>query len=75
MCFMKTPKVPKPPPPPSPPSKMAADLEAENVRRKMAMRQSSAASVKTSEMGAPDYGKNAQAPGLTGGTSATLGVG
>lgn len=55
---------------------MAADLEAENVRRKLAMRQSSAASIKTSDLGAPDFGKNAQVPGLSGGgTSSTMGVG
>jgi hypothetical protein len=46
------------------------------VRRKLAMRQSAAASIKTSEMGAPDFGKNVQTPGLSGGgTSSTLGVG
>lgn len=56
---------------------MAADLEAENMRRKLAMRQSAQASIKTSELGAPDYGKNAQVAGLSGGggTSSTLGVG
>jgi hypothetical protein len=46
------------------------------VRRKLAMRQSAAASIKTSELGAPDFGKNAQVPGLSGsGTSSSLGVG
>lgn len=41
------------------------------------MRQSAAATIKTSDLGAPDFGKNAQTPGLSGGngTSATLGVG
>ena len=79
MCFPKAPKVPKPVPPPSPPSKQAADLEAENTRRMLAMRQSAAASVKTTQLGAPDYGKNSQTAGLSGApsapTSATLGTG
>ena len=76
MCIPKPPKVPKPPPPPAPPSKLAADLEAENTRRMLAMRQSAAASIKTSQMGAPDFGKNSQTPGLSGApTSSTLGVG
>lgn len=78
MCMKipKPPKVPPPPKPPSPPSKLAADLEAENLRQKLAQRQSAAASVKTGQLGAPDYGKNAQVPGLSGGgTSSTLGVG
>lgn len=77
MCFKQnTPKIPQPPPPPSPPSKMAADLEAENLRRKLAMRNSASASIKTTDLGAPDYGKNNQPPGLSGGsTSSTLGVG
>lgn len=72
----KTPKIPKPVPPPSPPSKQAADMDAENLRRMLAMRQGSAATIKTSQLGAPDYGKNSQVPGLSGGaTSASLGVG
>lgn len=42
----------------------------------LAARQSQAASIKTGQLGAPDYGKNVQPPGLTGqSTSATLGVG
>ena len=77
MCIPKPPKVPKPIPPPSPPSKEAADLEAENTRRLLAQRQSAAASIKTSQLGASDYGQNAQTPGLGGNqkTSSTLGVG
>lgn len=76
MCFgMKTPKIPKPIPPPSPPSKQAADLEAENTRRLLAQRQSAAASIKTGQLGAPDFGKNSQTPGISGGTSSQLGVG
>lgn len=76
MCLPKPPKVPKPVPPPSPPSKQAADLDAENTRRMLAQRQSQAASVKTSQLGAPDYGKNTQTPGLSGQkTSSTLGAG
>lgn len=77
MCFhMKTPKVPKPVPPPSPPSKQAADLEAENTRRMLAMRQSAAASVKTGQLGASDYGNNSQTPGLGDQkTSSVLGSG
>lgn len=77
MCFKapKPPKVPTPVPPPSPPSKQAADLEAENTRRRLAARQSAAASIKTGDLGAPDFGKNTQVPGLSGGTSATLGTG
>ncbi|CAB5079606.1 hypothetical protein UFOVP143_50 [uncultured Caudovirales phage] len=75
MCFPKAPRVPKPVPPPSPPSKMAADVEAENTRRLLAQRQSAAASVKTGQLGATDYGKNTQTPGLSGAqTSSTLGV-
>lgn len=51
-------------------------MEAENTRRMLAMRQSAAASVKTTQLGAPDYGKNSQTPGLSGApTSATLGTG
>lgn len=62
-----------------PPSKLGADLEAENTRRMLAMRQSASASVKTTQLGAPDYGKNTQTAALTGApsspTSATLGTG
>ena len=76
MCIPKPPKVPQPIPPPSPPSKMAADLEAENTRRLLAQRQSAAASVKTSQLGASDYGTNTQTPGLSGQkTSSVLGAG
>jgi hypothetical protein len=51
-------------------------MEAENLRRRLAARQSAAASIKTSDLGAPDYGKNTQVPGLTAqSTSSTLGVG
>lgn len=42
----------------------------------LALRQSAAASVKTGQLGAPDYGKNSQTPGLSGqATSSTLGTG
>lgn len=40
----------------------------------LAMRQSASASVKTTQLGATDYGKNTQTPGLSGQTSATLGA-
>lgn len=68
--------MPKPVPPPSPPSKQAADLEAENTRRLLAQRQSAAASVKTGQLGATDYGQNSQTPGLSSAkTSSVLGAG
>lgn len=55
---------------------MGADIEAENTRRLLLQRQSAGASVKTTQLGATDYGKNTQTPGLTSTrTSSTLGVG
>ena len=42
----------------------------------LAQRQSQAASIKTGQLGATDYGQNTQTPGLSGGkTSSTLGTG
>lgn len=42
----------------------------------LAQRQSQAASIKTGQLGAPDYAQNVQTPGLSGQkTSAVLGTG
>lgn len=72
---MCPPKLPKPPAPPQAPMRADAELEAEKVRRRIAMRNGAARSVKSGPSGAVDFGQNAQFTGLSSGTQTTMGVG
>lgn len=63
MCF----SAPKPPPPPPAPSRSDASNQAELLRQRLAARRGFSDSIKTSALGASNYGQNTQ--------STTLGVG
>ena len=69
---MKAPPVPKPPPVPT---RQTAEDAADQLRQRIAARRGYDATIRTSGLGASDFGKNAQVPGLSGGASSSLGVG
>jgi hypothetical protein len=71
MCAPKVPKPPKPPPVPTP---QDAELNAEDTRKRLAARRGFNDAIKTSPLGASDFGKNSQTPGLSAGKT-TLGIG
>lgn len=68
-------KVPKPPKIPKPVTidRSKIDNDADILARRLSLRKGYAATIGTSQSGAPNFGANAQAPSLAPGGSATLG--
>lgn len=71
MCL---PRVPKPPMPPPLPNRSVADDAADALRRRLQARKGYAASIKSGQSGAADFGKNSQIPSLSAGGSSVTGV-
>lgn len=68
------PKTPKPPAPPPPVERADAETQGDALRRRLAARRGQAASIRTSPLGASDYGRNAQVASLSSGTGTVTGA-
>lgn len=77
MCFnklLKSPKIPAPPPAPLPVERVDAENNADEVRRRLNARRGLLRSIKTSPLGAADFGKNSQVASLSSGSGTVTGV-